>query len=564
MRRKGAGEAAVPFAAASGAAKPEIQDIPIDAESGISEEDQRDILSQINGIAEKNRQSLTGGDGPRGKVQARKTGGLFPVLVNAFAAIALAGGFIALSALQGEVSVQAREGARVFNPAERALIEEIRRDTNASLFTIDQEIAMILASLASVETSIQGLAESADDPTDEQVAEWETLRAQRDEYGAALAQAREERSRVLAAARSQEALMQEQLDARVRDLDAQAERAEAELGAAREELAALSREQAQATAAEAQVGALFANIQMQIAQGRFDDATRATESLRGFLDATATPSAQARWDLFANAADAVESLLDIAAGDSARRMWELENDLRAQIRDLEAQVAVMQLAPGAPPPPPTTLTITGIPANHNGRQAVVRLMTGNNEVAVSQTAVISGGSVSLGILNPATGAPMVVTGNHAIDLSIMVDIFGMDAPSTIFMAHAAPRLITQGPNTAAFGGFVVAPVTLTITGMPDAHNGRRATVLLLSSDGEGLELAAAPNVQIENNSATLRLHHTETQEDFFARGTYVISLVISEEIMGRMLPRMAILSEPFNITGGAQIVPFSSFVGRTP
>jgi len=563
MHRKRMGRTEATGETAIGAAAPNANEIPIDIDAGISEEDQRDILSQINGIAEKNRQSLTSGESLKGKVSARKSGRLFPVLVNAFAVAALAGGFVALSALQGEVDVQAREGARVFNPAERALIEEIRRDTNASLFTIDQEISMILASLEAVETRIQEIAGAGGEPTDGQMAEWEMLRVQREEYGAALAQSREERSRILTAARSQESLMQDQLNARARDLDAQEARVEAELGAAREELAALSREQAQTAAAEAQVGALFANIQMQIAQGRFDDAARATESLRGFLGATAAPGAQARWELFGNAADAVESLLGIAGGD-AMRQWEIENDLRSQIRALEAQVAGAQLNnPTAAPPQPTSLTITGIPANHNGRQAVARLLNANNEVAVSQNVVISGGSVTLGMLSPA-GAPVSVSGNHAIDLSIMIDVFGLDEPATIFMSRTAPRVIGAGANTAAFAGFVATPVTLMITGIPAAQEGRFATIRLMSATegaDRGAELATAPDVQIVNNMATVSLIHSETREEFFARGTYVISLVITEDFMGMMRPRLSGVSEPFNITGGTQVMPFSSFRG---
>jgi Skp family chaperone for outer membrane proteins len=112
------------------------KEMVFDASCGISEEEQREIFAQINNIAEKNRLSLAasadGGKGKKNKpFKAKKSGGLFPVLVNAAAIAVLAGGFFVLNTCQGKTDTEVREGAWVYNSAERALIEEIRRETSS-------------------------------------------------------------------------------------------------------------------------------------------------------------------------------------------------------------------------------------------------------------------------------------------------------------------------------------------------------------------------------------------------------------------------------------------------
>jgi len=108
-----------------------------DANCGIPEEEQREIFAQINRIAEKNRLSLAA-SADVGKVKktkpfiAKKSGSLFPVLVNAAAIAMLAGGFLALYIFQGRTDVDIREGAKLYNSAERALIEEIVSDSARS------------------------------------------------------------------------------------------------------------------------------------------------------------------------------------------------------------------------------------------------------------------------------------------------------------------------------------------------------------------------------------------------------------------------------------------------
>jgi len=103
--------------------------ITFDAKSGISEEEQREILAKINNIAEKNRLSLM--EEKSNRFKAKKSGGVFPVIVIIAAAAALAGGLTLLSSIQWKTDAQARTGSRVENSVERALIEEIRKETQS-------------------------------------------------------------------------------------------------------------------------------------------------------------------------------------------------------------------------------------------------------------------------------------------------------------------------------------------------------------------------------------------------------------------------------------------------
>ena len=323
-------------------------EIVIDASSGISEDEQREILVQINGIAEKNRRSLASGmadggtetgDGSKRRYKAQKNGGLFPILVNLFALAALAGGFFGLYTLQSGVEIDAREGTRVFNTGERALIEEIRRETGALLSAKDMEINSILASLADLERQLHELLAGSEVLTQEQITIQNQLLAQQDERRSALAQAREERSRILAEARSREAVLQAQLDARTRELAAVSARHAVELDAARAELSQLSMDQMQAAAIEAQLAGLFANVNRHVSASRFDEAEEAIGSLWDVLNLPAFQgirTIQARRDLYTQAAGSLEILLEEArTAHAAMVAGALPPDRAAESRLLE-------------------------------------------------------------------------------------------------------------------------------------------------------------------------------------------------------------------------------------
>jgi len=278
--------------------------------SEISEEEKREILLTIDDIAQKNRRALSeaggGIDGLRKNFKAKKNGGLFPILVNVFAALTLAGGFFVLSSFQNEADVQAREGTRVFSDIERRLIDEIRRETNASLAAKDREINLLLASLSDIEAQLKALALGGEALTPEQLAIQEQLINEQEERRAELALAREERSHILDLARSRETTLRAQFVATE-------ERQDDELDAARAELAELAQAQAQAAAMEAQITGLFASIYRQVAENSFIEAEQTIGLLREFLDAPAflaIRGIQSRRELYIQAANTLETLLE--------------------------------------------------------------------------------------------------------------------------------------------------------------------------------------------------------------------------------------------------------------
>ena len=312
---------------------PDSSETDIAALTEISEEEKLEIRALIDDIAEQNLRALSAGaEAERKKVfKARKNGGLFPILVNAFAALALAVGLFLLLAMQSEIDVQAREGTRAFSDVERALIEEIRRQTNAALAAQDREISLLLASLAEIEAQLEALAIGGEALTPEQEAVQQRLLAEQDERREALTTAREERSRILDAARSQEATLRIQLaatDARDTDMDA-----------ARAELAELSREQAQAAAVESQIAGLFASVHRQVADGSFDDAGLTISLLREFLYAPSVQALrgiQSRRELYVQAAGTLETLLEEhRAAYEAMRDGVLPADREAEARHRE-------------------------------------------------------------------------------------------------------------------------------------------------------------------------------------------------------------------------------------
>jgi len=292
-------------------------EIAIDAISEVSEEEQREILTQIENHIEKNRKSFFAGREAQQNLsrryKAKKSGGLFPILVNVFAVAALAAGFLALSSIQGQADVQARGGTRIFSDVERALIEEIRRETNSRLASKDQEIASILALLARIDRELQELLAGDGVLTPEQLATQNYLKALQNEHRSELATAREERAQILNDARSQEAVLHAQLDIRTRGLAETAGRQTDELYSARHELARLSTEQAQTATVESQIAAFFAGVHRHVAESNFDAAEQTIAMLREFLNTPAFQglrAIQSRRELYLQAIETLETLLE--------------------------------------------------------------------------------------------------------------------------------------------------------------------------------------------------------------------------------------------------------------
>jgi chromosome segregation ATPase len=320
--------------------------IVFDPGCGISEEEQREIFAQINSIAEKNRLSLAASaDAGKGKkkrrFKAKKSGGLFPVLVNAAAIAALAGGFFALYTFQGKTDAQVREGARVYNTAERALIEEIRKETSSRLEAKENEISQIVSKLEGVDVELRNLHSSNQELTVEQQAAENQLRAMQDEYRALLSGLQNERSLILEEARMREASLQAQLESRTRELALVAEQSAIAIDFAQGELDRLCREQAQAASVEAQMGAFFATLTSRINENRLDEAADIIATMRGFLSTPAfmgLRSIQARRELYVQAINS----FDIMIEELRRSQAALATGVMSLDRSAEATFAQLQ------------------------------------------------------------------------------------------------------------------------------------------------------------------------------------------------------------------------------
>jgi chromosome segregation ATPase len=297
-------------------------EIVFDSDCGIPEEEQRDILAQINGITEKNRQSLstaadTGGQDSKDRsFTAKKTGSFFPILVNAAAITALAGGFLILSAFQGKTDTQVREGTKVYNAAERALIEEIRKETSSRLKDKENEISQISSQLEGVDAELRELLSNNQELSTEQRATETRLKSMQEAHRRSLSSLQEERSDILEEARTRESSLQAQLESRIRELAIVSPGTDT----AYDEIDRLSREQTQAAAVEAQMAALFNNLNNKISLNRLDEAAEIIKNMRNYLNTPAFQglrSMQARKELYTQSINSFEKMIEEALRNQA-------------------------------------------------------------------------------------------------------------------------------------------------------------------------------------------------------------------------------------------------------
>jgi chromosome segregation ATPase len=326
-------------------------EIVFDPKSGISEEEQREILARINGIAEKNRLSLSAGSGDNSSVKknqrfkAQKSGRIFPVLVNLTAILALAGGFIVLSSFQGKTDAQVREGTKVYNSAERALIEEIRKETSSRLEAKEREISLITSKLANIDAELRDLYSNTVELNEDQQAVGIMLRATQEEYLATLAQLQYERSQILEEARTREEILQTQLENRTRELIDVSQQSAAEINLARDELNRITTEQAQSATVEAQMNAFFANLNNQLAENRFEDASSTLNSMRNFLDTPAFQtlrSIQARRDQYAQTINSIDTMLKNRDPSAMPVVTTPDSDLEKTLSNLQERNAQLE------------------------------------------------------------------------------------------------------------------------------------------------------------------------------------------------------------------------------
>jgi chromosome segregation ATPase len=381
--------------------------IVIDPGIGISEEEQREILTGINRITEKNRLSLAGdtqdaGGEPSGKKRsgdegsftAKKKGSLFPVLVNAAAVMFLAGGFFLFSSFQGKEEVKIRGGDKVYNIAEQALIEEIRRETASQLEAKEREITLMTGKLSGVDSELQELQDSVEAMMNEKEAELRkamsgafaeerrrlveqnlseaaiaermrqfdaerialmnieltdyrhrldreqeesaaALKNLQEEYRSNLSGLQNERSQLLEASRAREAALRSQLEAGARELAAVSEQSQAALNSARGELERLSTDQEKAAVIESQLGGYYTMVDDQIRKGLWDEALGTLGLMREYLGTSSFQSIrsiQARKTLYAASIDILEEAINDAKAAASPPV--VDEDVEQIITDL--------------------------------------------------------------------------------------------------------------------------------------------------------------------------------------------------------------------------------------
>jgi chromosome segregation ATPase len=225
-------------------------DIEINEKNGISVEEQKEILDTINKLSEKNRHQLSDASAENNVIHAKKNNALFPAAVNIAAVIILVLGAFLLVFFNQKTDEEIKAGHIVYNMTERALIEEIRKDTAAKIAAKESEIDRITSRLNQVDDELLTLYSSNEELTAEQRAAQTRLLAMQNAFREELGLLQDERSLILENSRAKEANLRAQMEQRTREFSAAQQKASGELEAATRELELLRKEKERLDAAE--------------------------------------------------------------------------------------------------------------------------------------------------------------------------------------------------------------------------------------------------------------------------------------------------------------------------
>jgi hypothetical protein len=320
-----------------------------EADSGISREDQRDILQEIDKVAMQNRIAV---DPEAFAVRAAKKGILFPILVNLVAVVLLVAGLSAFYAFFQRGETQLTRGQTGTITAEGKLIETFKRESEAKLLEKNQQISQIQDRLQEIDKQRQTLQATMDArvrerenqlktamaaemeaekarlqkqglseqdinrrltameaqksaESDRQLAAFraraeadkqkadENLKTLQAEFSASLAAANQERQQVLDESKKREAELQSQLEQKTREAaSAQASSAQA--------LAALQSQKQQEDLAAAQLVGLYSVVKDDITAKDFAKAITGLQAIRDYVNSAEVavlPSMQQRRDV---------------------------------------------------------------------------------------------------------------------------------------------------------------------------------------------------------------------------------------------------------------------------
>ena len=224
--------------------------IEISEKNGFSIEEQNEILDTINKLAEKNRHSLSEASSEDTVIHTKKNDVIFPLAVNIAAVMILAAGASLLVMFNGRTDAQVRKGNAVYSVTERALIDEIRKDTADKIAAKEQEIGIIASRLGEVDEELLLLYSNNEELNAEQRAAQTKLLAVQNAFREELSALEDERSAILENSRSKEAALRVQMEQRAKEFIAAQQKVSGELDAAMRELEKLTKEKERLEAAE--------------------------------------------------------------------------------------------------------------------------------------------------------------------------------------------------------------------------------------------------------------------------------------------------------------------------
>jgi chromosome segregation ATPase len=292
--------------------------IVFDTASGISIEEQREILAGINAMTAGSRLA----DESRlpyeaAVTKATKKGFLFPLFVNIGALVLLVSAFFLLNFFNKSNEQEIRESRAVLGLTERMLIQEIRQETERRIRENEKQINDVLLKLQAVDAEYKGLQIPVADMTAPQKQRAASLLILYDEYRRTLWGLNEEKAEILENSRQREADLRAQAEERAETLSSQMGQSRSEFDAAIEELNVLGTEQERINRAERQMNGFYALLKIQVESGKLAEANDTIKSMREFLTAPSLRGLsvfEARKQAHLAAIDAIEKVLTASEG----------------------------------------------------------------------------------------------------------------------------------------------------------------------------------------------------------------------------------------------------------
>jgi len=325
--------------------------IVFDTTSGISIEEQQEILAGINAMA-------SGSMLHAGNVlpleatvtKAKKKGFLFPLFVNIGALVLLVSAFVLLAFLDRNDEQEMRESSSTLGLTELMLIQQLRQDTDSQIREKENQINEVLLKLQSIDAEYKSLQMSVEDMTAAQKQRAASLLILQEEYQRTLLGLNEEKAGILEDSRQREADLRAQAEERAKAFSSRREPELPELDVAMEELKKLGTEQERVNRAEREMSGFYVLLNSQIESGRLAEARDTIKSMKEFLNAPSLVGVRVfdtRKQTYLAAIAALEKVTASYDGGDVIKITALEEtiaELEAQNTALERSLAAFTTA----------------------------------------------------------------------------------------------------------------------------------------------------------------------------------------------------------------------------